>query len=221
VAVAGIAVYSWYADLLRRWIDYRFLAERLRAAVYVFVAGVPWRGSIQEGAASWTMRALDWICDYQTPVPDPKHLPAIKQFTREGWVLTQKMWFEQRRHALMIKYGITIVSGIFLFAVAAVSSWFHATGSLSKFEFWWEWLPIFLGAACLSLAGYRDYRVYRPISIQYGEMAEGLTQTAADIDSAAGFEALAVVLKRALDAFASEHRSWRVLVHVHEPHESI
>jgi len=104
---------------------------------------------------------------------------------------------------------------------AAVAALFHASGWFESQKLLWEATAIILPAAGASLAGYRAYRGYRPTSLQYAGMAEALAKTAVDIDKITRPEVLTQVLADTLETFNREHQGWRVLVHVHEPSDTI
>jgi hypothetical protein len=164
---------------------------------------------------------LRWICDYHLPQLDAGNLEAVKQFTRDGWIVEQKKWYEKRSHELKTNHIRTMFVSCSLFLAAAVFAVFHASSAFHSQKIHWEALTIIAAALGASVGGYRAYRVYRPISLQYREMAEDLAQAVVDIDNAKEPKALVEVLTRALDTFNFEHQGWRVLVHVHEPSDAI
>jgi SMODS and SLOG-associating 2TM effector domain 1 len=224
-AMVGSIAVVWFTEInntLQRWIDYRFLAERLRATAYLFVAGVSCESPGAVRPSHWTLQVLHWICGpQQPPLPDPNHLEAVKQFTLDGWVRAQRMWFQKRSQELKWNHAASMWLGSLLFLAAGAFAVFHATGKFASHEVVWEAFTIIAAATCLSVAGYRGFRVFRPISLEYAQMAEQLGQTAEDIENAHDVKTLTEVLTRAFDAFNFEHQNWRVLVHVHEPSESL
>jgi hypothetical protein len=222
ILAVALVSYTEFSNTLQRWIDYRFLAERLRASAYLFVAGVSCQSPGPVRSSPWTLLALHRIWGQLQPlVPDPAHLEAVKQFTLDGWVRAQKNWFQTRSGELKTKHKVSMCASISLFLAAGAFASFHAARVLPSHHIIWEAFAIITAAACLSVAGYRGYRVYRPISVEYAEMAQRLDQTDQDVSNAADVKTLTEVLTRAFDTFNVEHQNWRVLVHVHEPSESL
>jgi len=81
---------------------------------------------------------------------------------------------------LKTKHKVSMCASISLFLAAGAFASFHAARVLQPHHIIWEAFAIITAAACLSAAGYRGYRVYRPISVEYAEMAQRLDQTAQD-----------------------------------------
>jgi conflict system pore-forming effector with SLATT domain len=220
-AVLMLVCISELGDVLQRWIDYRFLAERLRAAIHLYVAGVSSVTPSAGRSMRWMLDALQSICECPMPQQGQNDLEAVKQFTRNGWVLAQRDWYVLRGGELNTKHQITLTVSATFFVFAAVAALFHASGWFEPLKPYWEAAAIILPAAGASMAGYRAYRGYRPTSLQYAGMAEALTQTAVDLDNTTKPEALTRLLADTLETFNREHQGWRVLVHVHEPSDTI
>ena len=213
-----IICFSELLEMLRRWLDYRFLAERLRAAIHLYAAGLS--GKVAgAGSGQWMNRALAWICN--TPAPQlAGDLQAVKNFSLKGWIEHQGKYYFDRGRELETRQTICLILGIVLFLVAAIGAFFHGVGHLGRQE-WWEGMAIIAPACGASVAGFRSFREFRRTSLEYGGMVLKLNQIADRLKQAATPEEVKNLLIQANDTISQEHQGWRVLVHVHEPIEEL
>ena len=219
VAILLIICFSELLELLRRWLDYRYLAERLRAAIYLYVAGLS-RKTPGEAAASWMDRALSYICNFPAREPAPGDLQAIRNFALEGWIDHQRKYYFDRSAEFEGRQQILLNVGFGLFLLTAFSALFHAT-SLHGPERLWESIGIISPAFGASVAGFRAFREYRRTSLQYGAMVRNLNRIADGLKTAPTLRDVKDLLSQADVAIVNEHQGWRGLVHVHEPIDEI
>ncbi len=96
--------FSWHG----KWIDYRFLAEQLRTAIYTVVLELnPLSGPIHTTKTlpfynkpkNWIDFSIDrQISKVLNHSDKPAHFSAVKQFVVEGWLDTQKTWHKNNAH---------------------------------------------------------------------------------------------------------------------------
>ena len=202
-------------EVLRCWLDYRFLAERLRASIHLYVAGMSSKMS-DEDSGQWMSRALRWICLPKQQQPMAGSLEAAKYFTRKGWVEDQRNYYFQRSGEFELWQKWSLRLGFVLFVTAAGTAfshalhWFHAPKVLAG-------TAIIAAALGASMAGFRAFREFHRTALQYVGMVRKLNHIASRIKQAATPEDLKDLLAQADDAIIQEHQGWRVLVHVHEP----
>jgi len=215
-----IICFSELLEMLRRWLDYRFLTERLRAVIYLYVAGLSGKVAGAAKSGQWMNRALLWICN--TPVPQPLagDLQAVKNFSLKGWIEHQGKYYFDRGRELEKRQTFCLILGIILFLVAAIGAFFHGIGHIGRQE-WWEGMAIVAPACGASVAGFRSFREFRRTSLQYGGMVRKLNQIRDRLKQATTPEEVKKLLIRADDTISQEHQGWRVLVHVHEPIEEL
>ena len=206
-------------ELLRRWLDYRFLTERLRAAIHLYVAGMSSKIGDEE-STQWMNRALGWICDREPSQFPAGNLEAVKYFTRKGWVEDQRNYYFNRGGQLESWQKWSLRLGSFLFLTAAATALVHAL-EVSGAPEAWAGAAIIIPAFAASVAGFRAFREYRRTALQYSAMVRKLNDIAKRIKEAATSGELKELLAQADGAISQEHSGWRVLVHVHEPIEEI
>jgi len=215
-----IICFSELFEMLRRWLDYRFLAERLRAAIHLYVAGMSSKIEPAGESAQWMNRALLRICDCSLPQPLAGDLRAVRDFSLKGWVEDQRKFYFNRSVALERWQTFWLVTGLILFLAAALAAFFHGLDWFGS-QTWWERVSIIAPAVGASVAGFRAFREYRRTSIQYAGMVRKLAAIAGRLKQATTSEELKNLLAQADDTISQEHQGWRVLVHVHEPIEEI
>ncbi|HTS46815.1 MAG TPA: SLATT domain-containing protein [Bryobacteraceae bacterium] len=213
-----IICFSELLEMLRRWLDYRFLAERLRAAIYLYVAGLSGKVAAA-GSGQWMGRALHWLCDIPAP-PLAGDLQAVKNLSLKGWIEHQAKYYFDRSRELEKRQTFCLLLGIVLFLVAAIGAFFHGVGHIGRQE-WWEGMAIVAPACGASVAGFRSFREFRRTSLQYGGMVRKLSQIADRLKQATTPEEVKNLLMQADDTIVQEHQGWRILVHVHEPIEEL
>ncbi len=216
--VVGI---SEFWEWLRRWIDYRFLAERLRASIFLFVAGLACEAPSSDQPVSWMVRALESIRDLPLAPLQPPNLRPVKQFIREGWLEHQRKYYADRSEQFDTWHKLLAAAGVILFLATAVAALAHALEWWERYEKLIEAASAILPAAGAAVAGFRAFREYNRTSLQYAAMKKSLQRLADDLDKAATPEALIQLLRDADHAIIREHEGWRFLVDVHEPRETI
>lgn len=215
-----IICFAELREMLRRWLDYRFLAERLRAAMHLYAAGLSLKIEPAGESVQWMNRALLWICNCAPPQPLAGDLQAVKNFSLKGWIEDQGKYYFNRSIVLERWQNFWLIVGLILFLTAAAAAFFHGLGWMGS-QTWWERVSIIAPACGASVAGFRAFREYRRTSLQYGGMVRKLSQIAGQLKSATTTADLKKLLAQADDAISQEHQGWRVLVHVHEPIEEI
>ena len=215
-----IICFSELFEMLRRWLDYRFLAERLRAAIHLYVAGMSSKIEPAGESAQWMNRALIGICGGPLPHPPAVDLQAARNFCLKSWIEGQAKYYFKRGAALERWQNIWLITGLVLFLAAALAAFLHGLDWFGS-QAWWERVSIIAPALGASVAGFRAFREYRRTSLQYAGMLRKLTAIAGRLKQAATPEELKNLLAQADDTISQEHQGWRVLVHVHEPIEEI
>ncbi|MBZ5606834.1 MAG: SLATT domain-containing protein [Acidobacteriia bacterium] len=219
-AILLVVGVSEFWEWLRRWIDYRFLAERLRASVFLFVAGLACEAPSSDQPVSWMVRALDSIRDCSLRALVPADLRAVTQFIQQGWILNQRQYYDQRSREFENKHRLLAGAGVALFLATAIAALLHALHSFHD-ERLIEAAATILPAGGAAVAGFRAFREYNRTSLQYAAMKKSLGRLAADMDKINTPQALIQLLQDADHAIIREHQGWRFLVDVHEPRETI
>jgi hypothetical protein len=217
IAIGVSEVGEW----LRRWLDYRFLAERLRATIFLYLAGIACELPEAEEPVPWMVRALESIRDAAVRPLNPGSVSAVRKFVLEGWILDQKAYYKRRGKEFRTKHEIFAALGIALFLATAVAALVHLLTDWERGEPWFEAAGIILPAAGAAVAGFRAFREYHRASLQYGAMERSLEKLRGDADKIATAGDLVRYLQDVDHAVMREHQGWRFLVDVHEPREAI
>ncbi len=232
ISVICILVASSRCGWHRKWIDYRFLAERLRAAIFLRVGSAhchPLEPLAQPYLAhrpnGWMVVAFSWLWGSlgETGCNEAgEDLPAVvqaglKEFILDEWIERQRIWFEdestkQRRQHRRMEY-----LGLGLFGLTFVAAGFHATGILDVLLSNVIHLPsilallaIVLPAIGAALAGFRIHKEYARNADRYAEMVRALTPIEEKVRNAPDPGTLAEALREANDIMLRENQNWRI-----------
>lgn len=217
-------------DWHRKWIDYRYLAERLRAATIFSIAGLDCRISEhlphQSSGDDWTLKAYQSIHQEQME----NHCPELsfeekRDIILREWIRDQKDYYKTKaqEHKKRDKlFNKTIVS---LFIIAALCALIHVVEVFWHLPETLTFLPkiitllaIVLPVTAASLAGIRVQHEYLRISKRYGQMAAylaGVEHRINKIDDA-DEKKLVKILDEANTMMLREHQDWRVIFSVRE-----
>jgi hypothetical protein len=206
--LAVSALRGWH----RKWIDYRFLAERLRAAMFLFVAGIPCDPPALAGqrraSDEWTIRAFGWIAS-MCPVPSSvEAIDPVKNFVLDAWIEDQRKFYEGKCHLHEFRHKWLEIAGYAVFGLTAVAAILHAnvrSNFLASFA-------IILPAVGASLAGIRTFREHLRNSKRYESMAEYLKRVVAEIKKESDAKHLQSILLEANEMMMREHTEWRVVM---------
>lgn len=222
--IVGLLIVAAVKDWHRRWIDYRFLAERLRAATYLWVASIPCEPPVALGhqrvSDEWTAGAFRQICSAcatQSQLPGP--LDAVKKFILEAWIEDQLKFYEKKSGWLERRNFRLEMAGYAAFFLTAGAAVWHAWRGGNPMVDTVRWLPrllttlaIILPAAGAALAGIRTYGEYLRNSRRYEAMAQYLAGVAAKIRTEPDEKWLKHTLVEANEVMMREHYDWRVVM---------
>jgi hypothetical protein len=212
----------------RKWIDYRYLAERLRAATIFSIAGLDCRVSEhlphQSSGDDWTLKAYQSIYEKQLE----KHCSGLdfatkKDFVLNEWIIGQKDYYydKSKKHATRDKYLNYTIMGLFL--VTAICAGVHAIENfvpvIEEIHFLPEiltFLVIFLPVLAAALAGIRIQHEYLRISKRYSQMAKYLNSVEHRIGKAEDEKKLVKILDGANKMMLREHQDWRAILSVRD-----
>jgi hypothetical protein len=236
VAEIGVILILLWAtrinDWHRQWIDYRFLAERLRAMMFLGVAGVefepprvPVHLRLAHHPDNWIIRAMDWIWKNRYPIEGSIKLQfeSLKKFLLSAWVYDQRNFYDRTGKRYETRHRSLAMIGEALFFITLVVAGAHAAGMgdlllpdrLINGNIFPSIAIIFpaIGAA---LGGIRMYREYLRNAERYRHMARYLSLLGDQLGMAKDVETLVGLLKQANEVMMIENQDWRVLILTHE-----
>jgi hypothetical protein len=221
VAILMLLWGPWLRDWHRKWIEYRFLTERLRAAAFLFVAGIPCDPPLppayQSASDEWTIGAFRSICAKCSPPSlKPEAIESTKDFLLRAWIGDQRNFYERRSRVLKSRHSwfhtlgwivflatlVATVALAFLESAASFGGWFRGFAAAS----------IILPAVGGSIAGVRTYREYQRLSERYESMAQYLKDIATRIQMEGDPRQLRTILVKAGEVMMQEHMDWRAVM---------
>lgn len=220
-----LLIVSSLRDWHRKWIDYRFLAERLRTALFFRVANIkceisrpPPHLRLTNSANDWIIRAFNSIWK-DHPTNDEIPFQSFKNFLLEAWIDDQIHYYSKsaeknrRNHKLFSRFG-----EIF-FILTLVAASIHAL-EIDIFVSPQVLVAtaIILPAIAAAITGIRNNRDYSRNAKRYKQMAEYTSNIRERIKKIDDMETLVETLDKVNKMMLGEHQDWRVVVQFHKLH---
>jgi hypothetical protein len=211
-----------------RWIDYRFLAERIRSAFFLRLAGVPCTLSPPlphlsdlRWPSDWLAKAFDWI--YQSPGKN-KHLkrldwPEIKSFTKYGLIDDQVSYFEKSWRRKETKNRNYENLGFGVFGLTFLIAFLHLFGGHGDFALMnkiFYLLAIVLPALGAAMTGIRSHMEYSRTAEQYRNMARHMSMLSDRLEDIRSESGLKRFLLTAHEMLLRENQEWRAVYLLHK-----
>lgn len=212
----------------RKWIDYRYLTERLRAATIFSIAGLDCLISEhlphQSSGDDWTLKAYQSIYRKQLESPcKGLDFSKKKSFVLNEWISHQKKYYLEKSAKHETRDNRIIKALFWLFLIVAVGAVIHAVelffpviGDLPVALELITFLVIFLPVLAASLAGIRVQHEYLRISKRYSQMAIYLNGIEHRISKADDEKKLVKILDEANKMMLREHQDWRAIFSVRD-----
>jgi hypothetical protein len=216
-----------------RWIQYRYLAEQLRASMYFLVLGRDWTPKVREAVshlryygapASWISGMLQQLIRFALlgrPGAPPAPVPAVaRAFIIEGWLAAQQRWHAGNSKAKGSLHRWMRAAVVGLFGVTVLLAVAHLPGLLSPALHlpgdWITCIAIVLPAWAGAIHGIGKQFAYERIAARSGEMARILAELAerAPATTSEGFED--VVIEAAVLS-GNETFEWTALLKFEPP----
>jgi hypothetical protein len=211
----------------RKWIDYRFLAERLRAALFLATCGLecspprPLPHSVAHRPDDWMVKAFAWIWDARPWLRDQLSpaIQSLKDFLLTAWIRDQAAYYARRSRQFHRAQERLTAAGYGLFGFTLVAAFIHVltgghdpageAGMLASLLIAGAIILPALGAA---LADIRIHREYSRNAERYGHMAQQLESLSRQIAGAQDMSELLPLLEEANEVMLREQQDWRVIV---------
>jgi hypothetical protein len=215
------------------WIEYRFLAERIRCGAFMAICGVepnpievlPYMGHSQT-VNDWTVRVFDEIWDRLPPLTgctDGECL-ILNSYIREAWIGDQvsfhkkKKEREGRARQLLAKAGAVVLTVTMAVAVLHIfiQPWHPTAAGIEWAHRWLDRVLAFIAllfpAIAASLAGMEAHREHLRLERRSANMApqlERLSRQMASATDPARFESL---LQQVDEIMLRETQDWLMLM---------
>jgi hypothetical protein len=226
--VAGMAIIiillliSHKGEWHRKWIDYRFLAERLRAALFLSIANIECEPpkplshlSISHQPDEWMVRAFTWIWK-QPHINHNVPFEPMKKFLSKAWINDQISYYSKNSKFHKRMHDLLYYTGLLFFGLTFIAALFHFIGEFfPQFHFAPHRvlvsLAIILPASGAALAGIRVHREHLRNAEQYNHMQYHLAEKCNQINEAKDMVELTDLLEGANEIMLRENQDWRVV----------
>ncbi|MFO7967402.1 MAG: SLATT domain-containing protein [Archaeoglobaceae archaeon] len=214
LALTATRSFQWH----RRAVDYRFLADRLQAAIFLHIAGVkcltpesPSHLNLSHRSGDWVMRSFEQVWSELPSVQPGSNLTSLKTFLVEGWINDQIDWYEKsgRKYSSRSRF-LERLSGL-LFVITLIAAILHASETFPHLFNVLTSAVIILPAIAASLAGIRHQREYKINAERYNNMGHHLTSARRQIIRADNRRSLVHVLERVNNLLLHENQDWRIV----------
>ncbi len=223
VIVLGALFFSHYGEYQRKWIDYRFLAERLRVGFFMWVAGrdcklpdPPPYLAVPVREDDWTVKTFSRIWD-ERPNNINATMEFIERFLKAAWINDQLAYFIKKSkqhgsdHSKFTRWG----AGLFVLTVvvATIDAFVGLNISIpvdfSHYHSSLAFMAITFPTLSATIAGIRIHREYQRNAQRYTQMSLYLDSVSKQIDQAQDINSLNNILDGVNDMFVLENHAWR------------
>ena len=222
-----------------RWITYRYLAEQLRSAFFLVMAGVDPPGSKtrersvdestqedrlhEDASEEWIRRALEEVSSQRPSVEGPRDFGRLSTYLAAKWVDQQADYYMEATHSHKRQHD-RLTGGIWaLLVISVVVASLHIAGvgegdrgeeeSVGKAL---VVLSISLPACAAALGGIRELRDHRRHAERYERATRLLTAKSAKMRAARDPETIAAVAAEAARVMRDEGSDWFGVVRFEE-----
>jgi hypothetical protein len=227
VLILSLLLISRRRQWHRKWIDYRFLAERLRAALFLAACGIecspprPLPHSVAHRPDDWMVKAFAWIWGTR-PRPDGQaalRFEPLRDFLLTAWIRDQAVYYVERSRQLHRAEQRLTGAGLALFILTLIAAIVHVLGG--------EYEPageagtlgnlliaaaIILPALGAALADIRVHREYSRNAERYAHMARQMESLGQQIARTRTMFEMLPLLEEANEVMLREQQDWRVVV---------
>jgi hypothetical protein len=223
VFLIGSRAGEWH----RKWIDYRFLAERIRAAFFLCIVCAHCEKPQTTIFTSLAHRPNDWMVIAFERVVESRPMDycrldipfhPLKTFILDAWVDNRLNFFSQRSEANRKKYQAYANLGEAIFFVTLILAAVHATGLEYAEVTIFPSLPLTLAALTIvlpavgaAMAAIRVQREYQKNSERYLHIMRHLSTIRNQIHHAPDLRTLCEFLEEMNEVTLREQQDWRII----------
>jgi hypothetical protein len=204
-----------------KWIDYRFLAERFRSALFMALAGVdvavlkpPRHLSLSYSPKEWIVAAFTLVWRMKPKIVSKSaSFEGVKQFLLEAWLKDQQKYYEKTSLHYNAKYKFMTVSTNILFSLTIVVAIFHIINvGPHSLETILALLATIFPAVAASLSSIKTHRDFLRVAVRSEEMVRHLRELADRLSSAKIHDEFFEIVKETEDTMLHENEDWRIVV---------
>ncbi len=222
VFLVGSRIGEWH----RKWIDYRFLAERTRAAFFLCIICIRCHKPVSTTYSSLAHRPNDWMVLAFERILDMRPIEfcrldipfhALKTFLLNAWVDNRLNFYTIASDENNKKYNFYAYLGKSIFFITLIIAVVHATGLeyteadlVPSFHFLLALLTITLPAIGAALAAIRVQREYLKNSERYASIMRHLSSIRNQIHASEDMKTLCGLLEEVNNLTMSEELDWSI-----------
>lgn len=219
---------SRHGDFHRKWIDYNFLAERIRAAFFLCIVCIHCESSDTPPHMSLSNRPNDWMVIAFESIMETRPISycrldipfaPMKKFFRSAWISNRLRFYEKASANASRTYLVMLILGEVLFVSTLIFAVMHAIGighapampgglnaSLGL-----AYLTITLPALGSAIAAIRLQREYLRNGERYAHVVRHLTAIRSNVRHAQTMEDLCSLLEEMNELTLREQQNWRIV----------
>lgn len=218
---------SRYGDFHRKWIDYNFLAERVRAAFFLCICCIncekpeaPPHMSLAHRPNDWMVMAFESVIESRPVSVCRLDIPfePMKRFFLSAWITNRLRYYERAGSGSGRQYLIFTIIGEGLFVATLFLAVLHATGighwelhSTIELAAVLVFLTISLPAIGSAVAAIRVQREYLRNAERYSHVVRHLTAVRNQIRHARTMNELSGFLEEVNEITLREQQDWRII----------
>ena len=222
LAVLAIFGVSRHQQWHTKWIDYRFLAERIRSALFMAVVNIdvatlrpPRHLSLSYSSNDWMVDAFSSFWNQRPSMQklDSSLFDGLKNFICEAWIedqiryhdSTSKRHYSRHHRLTRVSYtllGLTV--GATIIHIVDIGS--HTLQNVLMF------MAIIFPTAALFISAIRTHRDYLRNSMRSSEMVNHLTEIKERMATAEDHDTFLRLVKETEETMLHENEDWRVVV---------
>jgi hypothetical protein len=215
--------FSHKGEWHRKWIDYRFLAERLRSGLFLCIANInceppraPPHLSLSHKPDDWMVRAYMYVWGKKPKLQPESQFDDLKKFLLEAWINDQISYYKKASARHRRNHTIYSSVGGILFLITFIAVIMH---TLEIGESWHYAIPKILASIAIifpaigaSLAGIRVHQEYLKNAERYRHMGQHLSSIRKKIEDAKDMKILTAILEVVNEMMLRENQDWRVVL---------
>lgn len=216
-----------HGDYHRRWIDYNFLAERLRAAFFLCIICIQCRKPDTPPHMSLAHRPNDWMVMAFEEIMDTRPIQycrldipyePVKKFFRSAWITNRLGFYERAGESARRTYQLLTRAGVAIFSLTLILAVIHATGIghwETNYPFCMSMVLAFctitLPAVGSAIAALRLQREYQRNAERYAHTVRHLTAIRNQVQHAQNMADLCEFLEEMNELTLREQQDWRII----------
>ena len=229
VFIVAVFIIFWLGSRQRwhsKWIDYRFLAERFRSAIFMAVANVnvtalrpPRHLSLSYSSQVWMVSAFSSIWSQLPRLhgPGSSGFKGMKKFLLVAWIDDQIRYHNDKSKRHQRRYRRMSLAGNILFGFTFIAALLHILQvGHDLFHRLFAFMAVAFPAIAMAFSAIRTHREYLRNAKRSTEMVRHLEEIKEQMKTAQNLESFLTLVCEVEETMLHENEDWRVVVRFHE-----